>query len=311
MDNRDLIENQETEKIYDENYLVAFLDILGFKDAIDKCIEEQNLKLLNDIDSSLKRAEKIISLDIQTAEETGYDSNMAYKQFSDSMSISFKHDPTGYIEENNLFDFRLAISLLSLMNVQIEMLKSKIYIRGGLSLGSLHKENNQRIFSEGLINSYFLESSLAKYPRIIIHENLYEILKIMINDKPKASNFGVNKLLLCDWDGTIFINPFKRFEVREKYLNKKNIRKKFKEQHGFELTKEHFKQMRIKEMRTNERILSNVQNKIHEIRAEEKFDPHVEKKYMWLKELIKWNQNETSSQIKFKYVRYRDLNKKE
>ena len=49
------------------------------------------------------------------------------------------------------------VALMILRDFQLELLESDVYIRGGLSLG-FHFENQNMIFSQGLINSYDLES---------------------------------------------------------------------------------------------------------------------------------------------------------
>jgi hypothetical protein len=46
------------------------------------------------------------------------------------------------------------------------------------------------------------------------------------------------------------------------------------------------------------RILKNLDNKI----SEQKLDDHVLKKFIWLRELLKWNMDQDSSKIKFEYV---------
>jgi hypothetical protein len=55
------------------------------------------------------------------------------------------------------------------------------------------------IFSEGLVNSYKLESKKAVYPRIVLHDNLFGSLKRMFETQEEDMTLlGLNKLLISD-----------------------------------------------------------------------------------------------------------------
>lgn len=234
------------------------------------------------------------------------DLDMKLKQFSDCTSLSFSHQSVQYLKEHkDRFDYELAIVLNVLRDLQLELLESKyIYIRGGLSLG-FHFENENMIFSEGLINSHDLESEIAVYPRIILNENLFDILKIMIKDqKDDMALLGVDKMLVCDNNGIVFINPFNPQEAYSKYANQESFKEKVKEEYGVPLPAEHTKIAKIRDSNLQSRILKNVENRI----VEYKDDYTILKKYLWLKELIKWNQDPKSSKIKFEYLKLKHLN---
>jgi hypothetical protein len=313
MENPGLEESIDTD--HNENYLVAFLDILGFTSVINDHVVGKDTSTLGHIDLALKKAEITISKLMKDAFDTDYDLGLIYKQFSDCMSISFKHPPLEFFETNKTrIDHELAFAFQALGEIQLEMLISKVYIRGGLSLGRVHIENDKRIFSEGLINSYDLEQNKAVYPRIIIHDNLINILKDMFeNHKEDMVSLGVDKILIRDCEGIIFINPFNKFEVFEKHMRTKRFQDKLKKKFGITLQEHHLKSFIQKDVDIQSQISKNVEDKIDEVKSnkneyksQKKYD-NILKKYYWLIEFLKWNINPKSSKIKFEYLKLEHL----
>ncbi len=305
MENTGLKESSNTDKEYNDNYLVAFLDILGFKSMIDAHIREEDTSMLDNIDYALKRAKSVTDERMQQAYDSNYDFGMVLKQFSDCLSISFK-DPQKFSKVNkNEINAQLFFAMESIRDIQIEMLKSKVYIRGGLSLGRYHKENNERIFSEGLINSYILESKKAMYPRIILHDNVLNILKYMFeNHEEDMTLIGVKKILIRDWDGVIFINPFNLSDVYEEFLKDKDTISRLKA-HGI-LADDVLKDYKKEDRNFQSKVLKNVEDKIKELKSKDKTDYNILKKYLWLKEFIRWNQG-YQSKLKFNFIEYNDV----
>ena len=263
MENAKLEESENIDIEYNENCLVAFLDILGFKSMIDAHINKKNISMLDKIDYALKRAKWVTNKRKEQAYAADYDLGMVLKQFSDCMSISFKNPQKFSEEDKDELDGQLFFAIEAIRDIQIEMLESNVYIRGGLSLGSYHKENNERIFSDGLIKSYELEKEKAVYPRIILHDNLLSILKDMFENHEKGMTYiGIKKILIRDWDGVIFINPFNKFEVYEEYLKDKNTKSRLKK-HGI-LADDVLKDYKNEDRDLRSKILENVNVKISE-----------------------------------------------
>lgn len=291
----------------EENYLVAFLDIIGFKSLITDFIESGDESIKEKLEDGLKNAELNSKKHQMDAEETDYDSNIQLKQFSDCTSISFKHPSIEEIEkESDRFGHELATSLLVLRDFQHELLESNILIRGGLSLGRVHYENDNMIFSEGLVNSHFLESKVAFYPRIILHENLFGILKTMFeHHKEPMSRLGVDKILICDFKGIIFINPFNSFEVFE-YEILRILEKKY----GFlpESKKDEIiAESKKKDEEFQSNVWDNIEKEILRLEAEAEIDCNTLKKLYWFKDFIEWNQRKKPSKFGFEYLRYKHL----
>ncbi len=162
------METDEQEIKYEEKY-VAFLDILGFKDLIDQNKKDSIHSIIN-INSSISFVNQLIK-EIETVsvnvkpEEPSYKNQIkiSYKYFSDCICVSNQH---------------LFFLILNLQVLQFYLATKNIFIRGGLAKGN-HFENENIIFSKGLVDAYKLESKKADYPRIIIHDCLVE--EILLN----------------------------------------------------------------------------------------------------------------------------------
>lgn len=180
--------------------LVAFIDILGFKELIEEASRNPSDALLiigklnNSITKAMESSHELNS-DLQMSEE-----NKRYKVkiFSDCICISYD---CGF-DDNEITSNSIFIFLLSLIYLQAELHLNKIFIRGGVSY-DFHYSNESIIFSSALVNSYEIESKDAIYPRIVIDKSLIDYLKIVEHE----ANFEIlNEILKKDVDGLIFID---------------------------------------------------------------------------------------------------------
>ena len=145
---------------------VAFLDILGFKEMIK-----------NDIDrviflSRFLKAFKNFYFRSPTNFEINKSSLPKATMFSDSIILSAEIDK--YFD---FYNFAYAIAEL-----QATLLKENIVLRGGIEVGSLY-HNAPFVFGEGLLNAYYLESKIAKYPRIVIGNGVLRELEKRENER--------------------------------------------------------------------------------------------------------------------------------
>ncbi len=166
-----------------ENKIVVFIDILGFKELVNKrnivSIYKQ-LEKLYEVDSLIRNDSTLKNLN---AEE--YKESLRINTFSDSVIISCGVLQSGLI-------------LPLLMDFQIELLKEGVYIRGCISEGRLH-HNEQFLFGPSLIDAYLKESNLANYPRIILSDTYQR----------------VGTYFCEDYDGIYFIDFCNRMKVRD------------------------------------------------------------------------------------------------
>jgi hypothetical protein len=150
------------------NYVIAFIDILGFSSIVQKSITEKDF--FNKILHATKLIEHIVNHNNSKKESEGRTTEMT--QFSDSMVISRPY--------NDIHDFWHLIMDLDLVQKSIAS-EVGIMIRGGVTIGPLyHKEAIS--FGPAFINAYHLESKKAIYPRIIIDPRILEKTGDTIND---------------------------------------------------------------------------------------------------------------------------------
>ncbi|MCY1533021.1 hypothetical protein D9M68_683270 [compost metagenome] len=103
------------------------------------------------------------------------------------LSRSFSHN----IEDFNEF-------LLIVSKYQADLLENGLLCRGGISYGK-HCEDSSFLFSKALINAYSIETKTAKYPRIVVDQNLLQLIT------PNKPDLRTLPLLKGD-DNEFFIN---------------------------------------------------------------------------------------------------------
>jgi hypothetical protein len=166
-----------------DNFIVAYLDILGFSDdLIDRAIEskEQADEIIKLLDDSLKiYSEKWIGASIDEEKIRG-------KLFSDCVCISFPLSESAPL--------RLFLAIIG--DIQRYLALNGIFIRGGVAIGK-HFENERMIFSQGLVKAYKYESKAAIWPRIIVD---FEVVELVGNEL--YPNFSI----ACDSDEYHFID---------------------------------------------------------------------------------------------------------
>jgi hypothetical protein len=144
------MENEE----YKEK-IVAFIDILGFTNLINQTTEDdaKHIAFFN----------KHISHVLEILKDQ-YDRMFSIKMFSDCICISCDDGP-----------YELDCIVDEICFIQLYFSISGIFVRGGLSRGR-HYENENIIYSKGLIKAYHLEKE-SIYPRIIIDPDLFDSVK--------------------------------------------------------------------------------------------------------------------------------------
>lgn len=148
------------EKIKETEKYVAFIDILGYKNKIDKCEENGNLKdaaLLNLImnNNHIDAADELITF-----------------VFSDCMYIVGD-------KLEKVLELIACISIQLLTASEIELSNSEQteinLIRGAITKGNLIvNENLNMLLGPAVNETYILESQIAIYPRIIISDKIMD-----------------------------------------------------------------------------------------------------------------------------------------
>ncbi|MED3762886.1 hypothetical protein [Ureibacillus terrenus] len=176
--------------------IVAFLDILGYKNMVLQDSKNSKLIYLPIIEEMLNSLNPILN-----------NRGLEIRQFSDSIVISAK-----YSIENTLS------MLNAVSDVQWYMFKNGILLRGGIALGR-HYSNGNIMYSEGLIEAYNLESNYARVPRILVDDNLLELVLGTCENPIEIKEF-FKKKLLKDKDSRNFVNyvDMENLEIHEQQL---------------------------------------------------------------------------------------------
>lgn len=137
--------------------IVAFIDILGFKDLVEQSMKSEEIA---------KRLHRALELIYEHKEENESDDFVCMQQygievsvFSDSAIISY---PMDY--EGGLF-----FILLDIIHLQLDLACLGILIRGGIAIGPMY-HRGQIAYGPAMNRAYFLESEYAKMPRIVVEE---------------------------------------------------------------------------------------------------------------------------------------------
>lgn len=181
-----------------EYRILAFVDILGFKNMIQQSIyniqEQKRILYAMNIIHSYKELS-----------DFGFDGTnygIQVTTFSDSAIISYPIS----------FDGGLFHVLIDLIHLQIDLSNLGIFIRGGVSIGlAYHDEFNA--FGPAMNDAYILESREAKFPRIILtSQTLYSGVAA---SKEHQNSFDIsllNSLIRQDKDGFYYLDYLKQLQ---------------------------------------------------------------------------------------------------
>jgi len=156
------VEKSEQSRSY-AKHIVAFVDILGFKDLIDQ-VESGKLHY------------GFLNQCFALSEKLGR-GNSKFTLMSDAVVISSKvadqTKPPGSPPrwkpptiEDKISDIFSTLNFLSIM-----FLRMGIFVRGAITIGNLYHRGNI-VFGDGLVKAYLLETKKAKFPRIIVSPEL-------------------------------------------------------------------------------------------------------------------------------------------
>ena len=144
--------------------VVTFIDILGFKEIVETRTPDE--------------IKGIIGFLIQVCDEVTIPdeppkiSEMRYINFSDSVVRTSR-----IFKQNDRYDVNPTVlhELHALTHIQRSLIQEGVVIRGGLTVGEIFLEDNI-IFGPALNRAYYLESKVAKHPRVVIDKAVFRAL---------------------------------------------------------------------------------------------------------------------------------------
>ena len=161
-----------------EYYFVTFIDILGFSNMVEKDC--------NGPPDNVYFLPKLIDLYESMQKNRNDAGGLSFTQFSDSIVLSQRYSAEGFR------DFAEQV-----ISFQHTLLIQGVLCRGGLSYGK-HYERANLLFSEALIKAYELENQQARYPRIVIDNDLIDLLS------PRG--MVPSPIIVREADGALFLD---------------------------------------------------------------------------------------------------------
>ena len=216
--NRPLFQMKNQEVKYEER-IVAFIDILGFKEIIKQSEKDSSkveliysvLEFLKNWETSEKWDLKLVEIEedaqykgVENFDIRGKTNSTA---FSDSILVSVKVD-------NNVNEMTSTL-IANLAYIGAVLLERGILIRGGLTIGNIFHNQKGTVFGQGLIEAFQLESHYAKYPRIILSDKL--IRKLIYPLTTKKDRFPYHQYLDRFEDGCVGFHQMQYYQVMESW----------------------------------------------------------------------------------------------
>lgn len=193
-------ERKFQESLHYEERLVAFIDILGWKAAINA--SENNLEMVKALGNALSPLRNFAKYTGQLNSlmpDTGWHGEPMMSQFSDCVVLSVKDDSSG---RTHLLQ---ALQVLSLSIAHFGY-----FLRGGVVKGDIYHKNGL-VFGPALVKAYELERDIACYPRIILSDEMARNL----GDWGNAMDIPWK----YDEDGKVFFNFMPPFMGNQMFFN--------------------------------------------------------------------------------------------
>lgn len=156
-----------------DQYAVAFLDILGFKEFMRK-VElpgTDEFRAFCELQAIVRKQLTFISGDGRQQHLFPADVQLALLHISDSFVLSAPMKPGGRPGHSGLV--AVAIKAIQLAH---QLLKMGFLLRGGVAVGPVYRTTNN-IFGTGYQDAFETESKLARMPRVLLHKSAVAALE--------------------------------------------------------------------------------------------------------------------------------------
>jgi len=170
--------------------MVCFTDILGFSNLIMQSTNRQRGSIL------LKELHSILTE--QYAQMNLLNPHGHFKAFTDNVILAYPKFEDGEGQSGSVF--------MSFIDFQLEMTLNGYFLRGGIALGDYYGDDNFA-YGPALIDAHNLECGKAINPRIILSEEMVDMVEVHLNYYSSlafAPQFS--HLLIDNRDEICFIN---------------------------------------------------------------------------------------------------------
>lgn len=211
------------EELKYEHRIVAFIDILGFKELIKESEKDSSkLKLIHETLTFLKGREDITGWDLklieieEDAQKKGVENfsmtgKIACTCFSDSIVVSVKID-------NNINEMMSSL-ITHLSFIGAKLMTEGVLFRGAISYGKLIHQENGLLMGPAMIEAYLLESNVAKNPLVVLSAKLLKLLNYPLLSRKER--YPYHQYLSRFDDGCTGFHQMRYFQVIESWTEMK------------------------------------------------------------------------------------------
>lgn len=213
---RDLY-NRETDE-----YIVAYLDLLGVTSRINSKMDHQQI--------AMNKLHNLYTFAVDLTREIQIAGNEAiqFKIFSDNIIIAKK---LAGEKQNRLKDINCLLSCTAQFQELAASDSVGWMMRGGITIGQLFIDEVM-VWGEALVKAYFLEDKVAVYPRVVIASSVFNEIK----DDERMTEFYrvdfdelpfLNYMNNCHFCGQMLMNGFELMKSEIDHNVDERIRQKF------------------------------------------------------------------------------------
>ncbi len=264
----------------DNQYIVAFVDILGFSKSIRDYDSGENPELLNQIKEAVNSAGELLTKIYVKPSNVVPNWKELFKIqfFSDCLCAAV---PVNYFTYDFMDNFvNLSLYISTYQNILME---KGFFCRGGISIGSYYSDDFI-IFSGAMLDAVEIEKSIAVYPRIVLAEKLVDKLNESVSDIKEV----LKNLLVIDEEKKVFLNNFNlslatNFLITHSLqrLSNENL-EAFNKISGFKNNIDKFETIE------DELFSKSIKKQIRKNLIRYKTQEEVFQKYLWIKEFYDW-----------------------
>ena len=178
-----------------ENRLVLYLDILGVKKLSEPFVSGDFVEA----EKKVVEIENILKTFLEDTKRTE-DLGTQIKIFTDNIVISEQCDLADRLSCDNIHDL-----FLKVMITQFDLATQGIFLRGGISIGSYYY-SDITLLGNALMQSYKIESGIAKTARIVAGESFWENLEQLKKACGETKVLDISTLFLKDGDEFFFLD---------------------------------------------------------------------------------------------------------